>query len=81
MPIRWTTDGRALYLFRLEDVPAKVYRLDLSTGRKELWKELVPADPAGISIIYTIQMTPDAKSYVYTYLRDLSDLYLVGELK
>jgi Tol biopolymer transport system component len=81
VPIRWTPDGRSLYLFRLEEVPAKVYRLELSTGRKELWKELVPNDPAGISIVYTIQMTPDAKSYVYSYARDLSDLYLVGGLK
>jgi Tol biopolymer transport system component len=81
VPIRWTANGRSLYLFRLEEVPAKVYRLDLATGHKQLWKELVPADPAGISIIYTIQMTPDAKSYVYTYLRELSDLYVVDGLK
>jgi len=79
--IRWTSDGRALYFFRLEDLPAKVYRLDVSTGRRELWKELLPPDPAGISIVYTVEMTPDAKSYAYTYLRDLSDLYLIEGLK
>ena len=44
----WSSDGRFLYVFRRRDVPAKVWRLDVTTGKRELWKELVPADSAGI---------------------------------
>jgi eukaryotic-like serine/threonine-protein kinase len=38
------------------------------------------SDPAGVASIVSVLMTPDARSYVYTYLRDLSDLYLVQNL-
>jgi len=42
---------------------------------------LAPADPAGVSQIGPIVMTPDGRSYIYGYHRTLSDLYLVEGLK
>ncbi len=62
--------------------PAKVqvYRLDLATGRRELWKEFMP-DPAGIFEVLPLVITPDGKSYAYTYGRQFSDLFLVDGLK
>jgi eukaryotic-like serine/threonine-protein kinase len=80
LPIRWTADGRAMWVFRNE-VPAKVYRLDVTTGERTLWKELTPPDPAGILLIGPILMTPDGKSYVYSYRRTLDELFLVEGLK
>jgi eukaryotic-like serine/threonine-protein kinase len=80
-PVQWSDDGKAIYFYRLGDLPAKVYRLDLSTGRKTLWKELMPSDSAGVSRIGPILITPDAKSCLYGYHRILSDLYLVEGLK
>jgi Tol biopolymer transport system component len=81
LPIRWGADSRSLYVYRREELPAKVYRIDVETGRKELWKELMPYDKAGIEYIPAILLTPDGKSYVYSYYRSLSDLYLVEGLK
>jgi eukaryotic-like serine/threonine-protein kinase len=80
-PVQWSDDGKAIYFYRLGDLPAKVYRLDLSTGHKTLWKELMPSDSAGVSRIGPILITPDAKSCLYGYHRILSDLYLVEGLK
>jgi hypothetical protein len=48
----------------------------LKTGKSEVWKELMPADPGGVNLIGRFSMTPDAGAYVYTYERDQSDLYL-----
>lgn len=79
--IGWNTDGRALYVYRPGELPIRVYRLDLATARKELLKELMPGDPAGVDSIETILLTPDGKSYVYTYRRNLSDLFMVEGLK
>ena len=62
-------------------MPAKVYLLDVATGRKELWRELVPADAAGVTQIGTVLPTADGKSCVYSYFRQLSDLFLVRGLK
>ncbi len=81
LPLRWHADGRSLFVGRLGEMPAKVYRLDLATGRKELWKELMPADPGGVKYFSRIVLTPDGKSYAYSFYRSLSDLYLVEGLK
>jgi Tol biopolymer transport system component/predicted Ser/Thr protein kinase len=78
-PVGWTNDGR-LYVFRRE-APARVYRYDPKTGQKELWKELMPRDAAGVSEIARAVPTPDGKAYAYIYIRTLSDLYLVEGLK
>jgi len=83
-PLRWSSDGRALYLCDSEDLTSKIYRLDLSTGRKELRKELVP-DPVGFVEFEDwqggIQITPDGRSYVYTYWTALRDLFLAEGMK
>jgi Tol biopolymer transport system component len=80
-PIGWSADGRSLYVYQPGDLPAKVYRLDLATGQKTLWKQLMPSDPAGVERIGPIRMTRDGKTYVYGYHRTLADLYLVEGLK
>jgi Tol biopolymer transport system component len=80
-PIEWSADAKAIYLYKPGDLPAKVYRLDLSTGHKTLWRELMPSDSAGVSRIGPIVITPDGKSCLYGYHRILSDLYLVEGLK
>ena len=68
-------------MYQNAELPARIYRFDLSTGNKELWKELTPPDPAGIQEIIRVIMAADEKSYAYTYERDFSDLYLVKDLK
>ncbi len=80
-PIGWTQDSKSLYTYRLGEVPAKVYRLDPATGQRTSWKELMPADPAGVATIGPILITPDGKTYVYGFHRTLADLYLVEGLK
>jgi len=80
-PTSWSADGRSLYLFRFGAIPARVFELEVLTGKRKLWKELVPADAAGIDTIRGITITPDGKAYVYGYIRTLSDLYQVEGLK
>jgi Tol biopolymer transport system component/predicted Ser/Thr protein kinase len=76
-PVSWSADGRSLFIYRAGELPPKVFRLDLATGQKQLWREIMPTDSAGITDIGPILITPEAKSYVYEYGRTLSDLYLV----
>jgi Tol biopolymer transport system component len=71
-PVVWNADGRSLYLRRGNAVE----QVELKTGKSEVWKELMPADPAGVTLIGRFSMTPDARAYVYSYERDQSDLYL-----
>ena len=80
-PISWAADGRSLYIYQPGELPARVYRLDMQTGQRTLWKELIPSDPAGVENIGPIYITPDAKTCVFGYHRMLADLYLVEGLK
>jgi eukaryotic-like serine/threonine-protein kinase len=80
-PIEWSANGKFLYVYRPGEFPAKVYELDLATGKRTLWRSLAPADPAGVSQIGPIVMTPDGSSFIYGYHRTLSELYLVEGLK
>jgi len=50
------------------------------TGKKFLTKEISIPDPAGFSFV-SLLLAPDAKSYFYTYTRQLSTLFLVDGLK
>src|SRR4029077_11386347 len=74
--IRWSGDGHSLFLRQLEGPSAlKINRLDVTTRRKELWKELKAPDPVGVQIGQVV-MTPDGNSYAYSFQRDISTLYL-----
>jgi hypothetical protein len=76
-PVGWASDGHSVFIYFPGELPAKVQRQDIVSGQKQLWKELMPADAAGITDMGPILITPDGKSYVYEYGRTLSDLYLV----
>ena len=57
-------------------LPARVHRVTLANGQRELWRELTAADPAGVYKISPVAITPDGNAYAYTALRVLSELYL-----
>jgi len=73
--IRWDAKGEALFLAG-NGTPVRIDRLVLSTGRREVWKELAEAaDPTSITL------TPDGKSYAYSFRHDQSNLYVVEGLR
>ena len=80
-PITWSTDGRLLYVYQPGELPAHVYRIDVHSGQRNLWRDLMPSDPAGVENIGPILLTPDTQTCVFGYHRDLADLYLVEGLK
>jgi eukaryotic-like serine/threonine-protein kinase len=73
-------DGKSL-LLRTRSIPVQITRVDLATGHREPWKQIVPADLAGVHSISTIKFSADGKSYAYSTFRVLSDLYVVDGLK
>jgi hypothetical protein len=81
-PAGWTADGRSLYVCNPNTVaPTKIYLVDVASGQRKVWKEIMPADPAGTYGIAGLVVNPDGKSYAYGLQRTLSDLYLVEGLK
>jgi Tol biopolymer transport system component/predicted Ser/Thr protein kinase len=81
LPVRFSPDGRTLFVQTRGGIPSRVYRYDVVSGKKELWKELAPADAAGLNSISRFVVTPDGKTYAYSYVRVLSYLQLVEGMK
>ena len=82
VPVGWSADQRFLYVFGYPlELPGQIHRIDLATGRRELWKEIKPGDPAAFAGFSNITFTPDLQSYAYSVDRDPSTLYLVEGLK
>jgi Tol biopolymer transport system component len=83
-PIQWSPDGRFLYLRRVEGLVINIYRYRVATGERRLWKTLKPQDPAGLIGIGAgrgeLAMTPDGRSFVFTYWRSLRSLFLGTDL-
>jgi hypothetical protein len=80
IPAAWSSDNRSLYSYRLGETPINVFRVEVATGRRTPWKQLVPPNPIGITFLGSIAISSDATSYVYSINRRLNDLYLVEDL-
>jgi len=78
-PIRWTTDGKAVLIMELGE-PARIVRVDVITGDRVVVQELKPADPLAFPWFFAA-IAADEKTYVYQYVRPLSELYLVEGLQ
>jgi DNA-binding winged helix-turn-helix (wHTH) protein/WD40 repeat protein len=80
-PIRFSADGQSLFVFSPSELPVRIYRMELRTGRLRAIREIAPSDPAGILRISWVQMSPAGDVYGYTYCRWLADLYVAEQLK
>ena len=86
LPLQWSDDGRYVYTvdgLGENTLPAiDVFRVELTTGVRVLWKTVTPPDPVGVQGLRgTVTITPDARSYCYSYMRRLGDLFVVDGLK
>ena len=79
-PARWSEDARYLYVYRRAEFPCRVFRLEVATGRKELWKEISP-DPAGLLVVAPVLPSPDGSAYAFSYQRTLSELFVVSGVR
>jgi eukaryotic-like serine/threonine-protein kinase len=77
----WSADGRSLFVYRDTDVPARVERFNISTGKRVFFKEISPPSRAGALQIRYVGITADEKSYTYSYTRELCRLSIVKKSK
>ena len=82
--VGWSADPDVIYDIKYSNTNGKtimkVYRTNIRTAKKMLWKEIQPSDPAGFGL-YDLVISPDAKSYFYTYSRELFTLFLAKGLR
>ncbi len=81
VPIRFSGDGRSLFVRRGGSRDVQIARLDLASGRRAVWRSIAPPDPAGLVSIPRVRLSADGRSYAYSYTRILSDLFVVQGLR
>ena len=81
--VTWSADGLYLYLARVKPgLPGVFLRREISSGKTVRWLEFQPADVTGVTEFGGTGITPDGRSYVYTYERvESSDLFVVDGLR
>jgi Tol biopolymer transport system component len=83
--IQWSADGRFLYVRGADESLVEIFRIDLSNGRRELWKKAEVPDKVGFIGIETgpgaVRITPDGKSLVYTFWQAPGELYVAQGLR
>jgi eukaryotic-like serine/threonine-protein kinase len=75
----WTSDPQFVYAYQGHMIaPVKIYRLNIATGQRQLFREITPSDEAGLFGMSKIVFSANGRAYVYSYVRQLSELYLVN---
>jgi len=78
--VRWSGDGRYLFLQQREPTGIKISRLDIATQRREPWL-VVKAPEPGAAFLGPVALSADGKACATTFQRDLANLFLVRGLK
>ncbi|MFZ0941131.1 MAG: hypothetical protein WAN63_16980, partial [Candidatus Sulfotelmatobacter sp.] len=73
--------GNSLFVGDRGETSCPVWRLDIHTGTRTPWKTVGPSDLAGVVGVACPRIAGDEEHYVFGYVRNLSDLFLVEHLK
>ena len=81
VPLRFTPDGRTLYVARVVDLRVQFYRVELQTGSRKLLRDVGPDDLVGVAMVGSPAISPDGRSFGYQFRRTISSLYGIDGLK
>ena len=77
----WSRDGRHLYVYQMQQLPVKMYDVDVATGERKLLRELGLPNPEGLYRVGPYLLMPDGESFAYGFARQVSMLYTASGLK
>ncbi len=81
VPIRWSNNGRRLYVFRSEGAPGAIYAYDVASARTERLHEIDLPEPAGFVKFNGVFASGDGASYACSYLQVLAELFVTNAVK
>ncbi|MGA9391065.1 MAG: WD40 repeat domain-containing serine/threonine protein kinase [Candidatus Sulfotelmatobacter sp.] len=81
--IGWSADGGSVYAVstRAVETTAKVYKVNVVTGKMESWKTFGEGTAAGLRNVGGVRVSSDGSAYAYIYAITLSQAYVVTGLK
>jgi len=78
--VRWSGDGRYLFLAQAGGETVKLTRVEVASGKREPWRVLKVPE-SGAEFVGPVAMSADGKAVAGTFQHDLSNLFLVTGLK
>jgi hypothetical protein len=75
--IRWSPDGKSLWVWRADTLPIIIDRIDVATGQRTLLETLVPPGDQGLRHIVAVTLADDPRVYAYGAGRVISQLFVV----
>jgi Tol biopolymer transport system component len=78
---KWTEDGKGLLVVSATPWVARIYRVDVATGKRTLLQTVEPSEKAGSSQDVRLVYDEGSKSYAYSAVRVLGTLYVVEGLE
>jgi hypothetical protein len=78
VPLAWGPDASSLLVCRRGELPTRIRRIDLATGASSPYLELLPPDAAGVLQVTRYRASADGRAYAYSYLRTMSELFVVS---
>ena len=81
-PIAWTTDTKHVFTQLPSATGLTIYKIDVDSGRRELWQVVKPKEQVGLSpITNPTGITSDGRWITFTYGTLLGQLYRSDNLK
>ncbi|MGC1384751.1 MAG: protein kinase [Candidatus Acidiferrales bacterium] len=80
--IAWTSDPKVVYVTNRSPAVREIDKLNLETGKRELWQVWKPKDPTGLAMpTVPPAITPDGSKMIFSQRRQISTLYRTDSLK
>ncbi len=81
--IGWTPDSQSVYVvpIRRGAKSSTVSRVNIQTGKMEVWKTFGEEKGAGVSTVVAPHLSSNGSAYAYLYAQTLSEAYVVTGLK
>ena len=79
--LSWASDQKSVYVAATGETGTTIYRVDIATGQRKLFRAISPLDKTGVTYIAPGYITPDGRYYAYSYNRQISELFVVDGLK
>ena len=81
VPLQWSNNISIMYGYHSGELPSRVYKVDIATGKETALQELRPGVPAGVVSVAPIVVSRDGQHIAYSYNQTLSTLYLISGLR
>jgi Tol biopolymer transport system component len=79
--VRWTPDGRSLWVTRDREVPLRLEELDLASGKRRLLRTFQPGIGVGVFQLGSLTVADDPGTYAYNAMEFVGRIFVVTGMK